>query len=418
MLEHYYKERRSVTDFRRGMLGPFFDPFTTYLQQQGYSSDYAKSILGKCCQFNAFLIDKGITRHKDLSLDLVSAFLDVYTLNATASRRYCPRMSAKRDLGVFLTFLEELEVFVPPKPKPIRQPYTWILEPYLQHLRQECELSPPTIDRARTWVSDFFEALGRKVTRGDLRKLKAEKVEQYIQQHLKDGVEQRSALGSALRRFFRYAHVHGFFSVDFSGLIPPIRRYRHASLPKGIEDSAINKALGLIDKHTSVGVRDYAIMLLMMAYGIRGVSVAELMLEDIDWPNSKIRIRAQKGGKEVSLPLMESVGNAVVAYLRIRYDKSPFREVFLTSKAPCRPLTSVVISRIIRRYLLKAGVHIPGGGSRTLRHSWAIRALAHDSPIKAIADVLGHRYIDTTFIYAKADLNTLRDVAMPWPKGK
>ena len=78
--------------------------------------------------------------------------------------------------------------------------------------------------------------------------------------------------------------------------------------------------------------------------------------------------------------------------------------------------SSVAISMIIRRYMKKAGVEAPGAGSRTLRHSWAIRALAHNSPRKSIADVLGHRYIDTTFIYAKADLKALREVPMPWPQ--
>jgi integrase len=157
-------------------------------------------------------------------------------------------------------------------------------------------------------------------------------------------------------------------------------------------------------------------MVLMMAYGLRGVSVAELLLEDIDWQHSRIRIRAQKGGKEVVLPLMDSVGDALIGYLRHRFDKTPFREVFLTIKAPVRPLNSVVVSRLVRGHMHKAGIKMAGAGSRILRHSWAIRALANDSPIKSIADVLGHRYIDTTFIYAKADLKTLREVAMPWPE--
>lgn len=76
----------------------------------------------------------------------------------------------------------------------------------------------------------------------------------------------------------------------------------------------------------------------------------------------------------------------------------------------------MAISRIIRDHMARAGVSLPGGGSRTLRHSWAIRALGHNTAIKSIADVLGHRCIDTTFIYAKADLNALREVAMPWPE--
>jgi integrase len=153
----------------------------------------------------------------------------------------------------------------------------------------------------------------------------------------------------------------------------------------------------------------------MMAYGIRGVSAAQLLLDDLDWQHSRIRIRAQKGGKEVMLPLMQAVGEALIQYLQHRPGQTPCRQLFLSVKAPFRPLDSVAISMIVRRHLEQAGVKTDGSGSRTLRHSWAIRALAHDSPIKAIADVLGHRYIDTTFIYAKADLTSLRQVALPWP---
>ena len=116
------------------------------------------------------------------------------------------------------------------------------------------------------------------------------------------------------------------------------------------------------------------------------------------------------------LPLMPAVGEAIIEYLHHRRSETPFREVFLTNKAPFRPLSSLAVSNIVRRHMKRAGVKTPGTGSSTLRHSWAIRALAHDSPIKSIADALGHRYIDTTFIYAKADLKALREVALPWPK--
>jgi integrase/recombinase XerD len=128
-----------------------------------------------------------------------------------------------------------------------------------------------------------------------------------------------------------------------------------------------------------------------------------------------IRIRAQKGGKEVLLPLMQAVGEALIQYLQHRPGQSPYRNVFLAIRAPYHKLNSEAISQIVHRNLKKAGVKVSGSGTRSFRHSWAIRALAHDSPIKSIADVLGHRYIDTTFIYAKADLNSLRQVAMPWP---
>src|SRR6266496_3754851 len=157
-------------------------------------------------------------------------------------------------------------------------------------------------------------------------------------------------VASALRAL-PYCAAHQYTRMDFSGLIPPVRCYRHASLPKGMEDSALERMLDAIDKSTPTGARDYAIMVLMMAYGLRGVSVAELLLDDIDWQRSRIRIRAQKGGKEVVLPLMDTVGDALIHYLRHRCNKSPFREVFLTVKAPVRPLNSLVISNLVRGYM-------------------------------------------------------------------
>ncbi len=117
------------------------------------------------------------------------------------------------------------------------------------------------------------------------------------------------------------------------------------------------------------------------------------------------------------VPLLDAVGEAILAYLHHR-PEGLSRKVFLSSRAPFRPLTSLAISNIVRKYMEKAGVKRLGSGSGTLRHSWAIRALAKDSPMKCIADVLGHRCLDTTFIYAKADLKALRQVVMPWPEGR
>jgi integrase len=182
-----------------------------------------------------------------------------------------------------------------------------------------------------------------------------------------------------------------------------------------MEDSDLQRILNVIPKGTAVGARDTAIMLLMMAYGIRGMSVVELCLEDIDWPRSTILIRARKGGKEVVLPLLEAVGEAIVSYLHHR-PETRLREIFLGVKAPYFPLNSLNVSMTVRKYMKEAGVKKPKSGSNTLRHSWAIRALAQDSPMKSIADVLGHRCLNTTFIYAKADLKMLRQVVMPWPK--
>lgn len=417
MLEHWYKERRTLVDFRRGPLGPYFDGFAAHLKERGYSFTCGRAMLGRGCLFNNFLIDTGITDCKAVTPALIEDFLGVYLRDFRTTSRtysYSPGASVRCSLQHLFDYLVDAKVLKPIPVKRESTPYDWMLNPYVQYLRKECQLTEPTILRGRKWVQIFLAGLGAKSAR-ELKALRPETIETYLKQHLKDSPENLRNLSCALRKFLRYCAQKGYTRTDLSGVIPTLPSYRLASLPKGMEDSQLERVLKAIPKDTPVGSRDYALMILMMAYGIRGKSVAELLLEDLYWPRSTVRIRAQKGGKEVVLPLMDAVGEAILGYLRHRPETS-FREVFLTVKAPFRPLNSVAVSRIVRHHMQRAGVKMPRSGSNTLRHSWAIRALAHDSPMKCIADVLGHRCLDTTFIYAKADLKTLRQVAMPWPE--
>jgi len=418
MLEHWYKERRTLVDFRRGPLGPFFDGFAALLKERGYSPQRAKEILGKCCLFNTFLIDEGITSCKKITPSIIEAFLDAYLSNfRTVSLSYNPRTCTRGMLKKLFSYLIGAGVLKPTKPEPVPTAYRWMLDPYFQYLREDCQLVENTVQLARSQLCAFLEGLGEEITPERMKLLRGEAIEAYMKQHLKNSPYNLQRLVGTLRRFLRFCARQGYTTSDFSGLIPTVPSYRLATLPKGMEDSALLRILDAIPKDTVVGSRDYAILLLMMAYGVRGKTVVELLLDDICWPRSTIRIRAQKGGKEVVLPLLEAVGKAIVSYLHHRFE-SPFREVFLSTKAPFHPLGTVGISIIVRGYMLKAGVKMPRSGSRTLRHSWAIRALAQDSPIKAIADVLGHRCLNTTFIYAKADLKALRQVVMSWPEGR
>lgn len=417
MLEHFYKERRSIVDFRRGPLGPHFDGFADYLTRKKYSHDFGRSILGKSCQFNAFLIERGVAQAKDILESLIEPFLEAYDAPVRAlSARYSPRNEARLSLKHLFAYLLGAKILKPACPKRVVKPYSWLVEPYYRYLREEQELSEHTIKYRYQFVVTFLDSFGRNAERRRFKRLKAETVDRFIKEHFKNSTAYPVSLAGTLRQFFRYCAERGLTRIDFTGLVPTIRRYRYASLPKGMEDSALERLLAMIQRETPFGARDYAMVMIMMAYGLRAVSVAELLLEDLDWHHSRIRIRAQKGGKEVVVPLLEPVGEALIQYLRHRPSDTPYREVFLGLKAPYVPLSGLAIAAVVQKHMKKAGVKTPDSGVRTLRHSWAIRALAHNSAIKAIADVLGHRYIDTTFIYAKADLNSLREVAMPWPK--
>jgi integrase/recombinase XerD len=415
MLEFWFKDKRTLVDFRRGLLGPHFDGFAACLQAKGYSHHHGSVVLSKCCQFNNFLLERGVSCSDQLDESHADAFLKAYCAHLpNPARGYSPYGTARGALKHLYEYLIQINVIPPPKPKRIVRSFDWLLIPYVRYLQTDCQFSEKTISRCGKLVSLLLEAMGRSAHRQRFGSLKAEALEGFVKDLLRKSTDPDGLTGT-LRRFFRFCASRRHTRADFSGLVPPIRRYRHSSLPKGLDDSVLGKMLKAIPRETPVGARDFAIIVLMMAYGIRGVSAAQLLLDDLDWQHSRIRIRAQKGGKEVTLPLMQSVGEAMIQYLQHRPGQTPSRHLFLRVKAPFRPLDSVAISMIVRRHLEQAGVKTAGSGSRALRHSWAIRALAHDSPIKAIADVLGHRYIDTTFIYAKADLASLRQVAMPWP---
>ncbi|HVU15526.1 MAG TPA: site-specific integrase [Candidatus Didemnitutus sp.] len=418
-LELWYRERRTLVDFRRGILGPVFDGFAAALKRKGYSQHYGTSILGICCQFNAFLEERGVTRWTEVQDSLIEPFLGRYLAGfRTTSDRYSPRTYPTGCLRVLFRYLIDSRIIAAPKPVLKVVPYSWLLDPFVRHLEQDCELAPATVKRLADHVGGLLDTMKRDAERSRFPTLSAEAAETFITAFVKSSPANPGMLTSSLRRFFRYCILHRLTRTDFSGLVPAVRRYRYAALPKGANDSELERLLRAIKRDTPMGARDYAIMLLMMAYGVRGISVAELLLDDIDWQQARIRIRAKKGGKEVVLPLIKPVGDAIVEWLRHRHRQTPFREVFLGTRGPHEPMTSLTISKIVHDYMTLAGIAAPGRGARTLRHSWAIRALANDSSIKAIADVLGHRYIDTTFIYAKADLKALNEVAMPWPGPK
>jgi len=418
MLEYWYKERRTLVDFRRGPLGPYMDGFADYLRRNKYTLKTGQHILGKVCLFNAFSVESGITDCKEMDDPLIDAFLAKYLEHYRTSSEYAyGRLDAIRSVKCLFRYLREVGAVKPRVVPPIPAQYRWLLEPYLRYLDEERHLAETTIGRKRVMLSTFLAGLGKSASPKQMKALRAETVEQYLLSHFKESPENRISLGSALRCFLRYCAERKHTAGDLSAMVPSVPSYRFATLPKGMGDSELQRMLDAVPKDTPTGVRDYAIMLLMMAYGIRGKSAAHLLLDDINWARSTIRIRAQKGGKEVVLPLLDAVGEAVLRYLRLR-PETAHRELFMSVKAPVNPLNGNRVSVMIRVYMDKAGVHLKGGGSHALRHSWAIRALAHDAPIKAIADVLGHRCLNTTFIYAKADLKMLRQVAMPWPEGR
>ena len=222
---------------------------------------------------------------------------------------------------------------------------------------------------------------------------------------------------SALRTFFRFCLYQGYIREPLDLAVPTLRTYKLASVPRGLSDAQAQQVLECIDRKTEVGRRDHAIVQLLYTYGVRGCQVRALRLEHIDWARNLILFEASKGGKESRLPLTPEVGENLLDYLRNARPSTSYSHVFLTSRAPYHPLPrSSTLSAIVERHIRAAGVEIPNKGAHAFRHCFATRMLQQGHPLKSIADVLGHRYLATTFIYTKVDFNSLKQVALEWPE--
>jgi len=159
-------------------------------------------------------------------------------------------------------------------------------------------------------------------------------------------------------------------------------------------------------------IRDHAIILLLSVYGLRSGEVRQLCLGDIDWPHDRIRFVRSKSKRKESAPLETRVGNAIARYLRYSRPKTDSRVVFLTLRAPYRPLSIGGLYGIVQRNLSKNGMPKKGRGPHGLRHACARHLLESGRSFKEVGDHLGHRSPDATRFYAKVDLVSLRKVAL------
>jgi integrase/recombinase XerD len=173
--------------------------------------------------------------------------------------------------------------------------------------------------------------------------------------------------------------------------------------------------LASIDRHTAIGRRDYAILLLLARLGLRSGEVASLELEDVDWSAGHLSVLGKRGQRS-EMPLPADVGKAIAAYLRHGRPRSISRRIFLRVKAPiCGFRGACGVGSIVRHRLQRARINAPTRGAHQFRHGLATEMLREGASLAEIGAVLGHRHPDTTRIYTKVDLTALHTLAQPWP---
>lgn len=188
--------------------------------------------------------------------------------------------------------------------------------------------------------------------------------------------------------------------------------YKQASIPRAIAWSDVERVLGAVDRRSAVGKRDYALLLLLVSYGLRAREIAALQLDDLDWKQAQLRVPTRKGGHSSLYPLSATVGEAIIDYLRAGRPAVDNRHLFLTTKMPYSPMYHFTVSGQVASRLRAAGVRVPRAGSHTLRHTCVQRLVESDVPFKIIGDYVGHRREQSTMVYGKVALHRLRQLVI------
>jgi integrase/recombinase XerD len=223
-------------------------------------------------------------------------------------------------------------------------------------------------------------------------------------------------LTAALRSFLRFLHRHGDTPTDLSRAVPVVRTCRQASVHSYVSPQDIERILSTPDPSIRCSRRDHAVLLLLARLGLRAGEVVTLNLEDILWRTGEIVVRG-KGRTVDRIPLLSDVGAALARYISTDRGDSRSRRVFLRASAPKYGFVGpAAIDGIVRKAFARAGVVRPGRGAAHLfRHSLATRMIRHGASMTEISEVLRHRSLDATQIYAKVAFEALRAVAQPWP---
>jgi integrase/recombinase XerD len=194
------------------------------------------------------------------------------------------------------------------------------------------------------------------------------------------------------------------------GIMPP-RRYPGETIPKGLSRDEVIRLLATTEGDRAFDIRARAILMLLITYGLRAGEVSGLQLDDLDWERDTLRVRCPKPGRTHLYPLSRGVGQTILRYLREVRPRQPDRTLFLTLKAPIKPLNRHVIKGIVCTRLDHLGITGKRRGPHALRHAAAQHLLDQGLPMKAVGDYLGHRSVAATSVYAKIQLNALREVA-------
>jgi site-specific recombinase XerD len=415
MLETYFVKPSTVDRVRASWLGPEVERYADWLANQGYAARCILSRVPLLVAFGEFARRRGARDLGELPTHLdhfVEERISGYR-RVRDSAEPAERLS-KEIWSPVEQFLEYVLPGFTGRGRPHRRiPFVDTLPNFFESLVSERGLRQQSVRHYQHHLSRFETYLDR-VEIQDLRELSPAVLSAFVAERSAAGLAKSSVRNccGVLRVFLRYAHREGAAGADLSETIEWPQVYRLSHIPRSISWDDVGKVLTSVDRRTPCGRRDYAILLLLVTYGLRSREVAAMTLDHIDWRRERLAVPERKAAHSTAFPLSKAVGEAILDYLQHGRPKTSDRHVFFRSAAPLTPLGSAAISACARKYLLRAGVQVPRPGSHSLRHTLVQRLVDANFGLKEIGDFVGHRSPASTQIYGKVAIKALRQVAL------
>jgi site-specific recombinase XerD len=392
-----------------GPLTRYAEGFEAELLACGYRRGSVDAQLLLVARLDAWLVERGLDVSA-LTAGVVAEFVAPRAaagLHFRTERGLAPLLAHLRSLGV-----APAAVVVAPGTEVER-----LLERYRVYLVAERGLAASTAAERVRVVAPLLVSRVVGADGGlDLGRLRAQDISAFVVERCRGrGNPWARQATTALRSLLTFLHVEGMIDADVAGSVPSVANWRLSHLPPRLAPGEVRRLLDSCDPATVVGCRDRAILTVLARLGLRAGEVAALSLDDIDWRAGVLRIYNSKRKRHELLPLPADVGEAIADYLTRGRPQSPERSVFLRVIAPAGGMSGQAVSEVVRSAARRCGMGAIG--SHALRHAAATDMLRAGAPLIEIGQVLRHRLPRTTAIYAKVDLDRLRQVARPWPAG-
>jgi len=386
-----------------------------YLDDGGYAPHVATTYARAIVHF-AYWLDR--TKRSIGAVDerLVWAFAERHLPRCRCRESGSRSAAAVRPALRHLLVVMRAQGLAPERGSRFPEPVSAELSLFRAYLDETCGLAKATQTSRMQWVGAFLEDVFGS-TPIDTSRLNPKDVTAFIvrrARHYCPGTTR--VIGSALRSYLRFAALTREADPRLSAAVPTVAGWKLAGLPKSLSDEEAGSVVSAIDRSSVLGRRDYAMVLCMLDLGLRASEVAGLRIEDLDGRERAIRVARTKVRGAEALPLSSRLECALTEYLEFRQPlPSSSGPIFVRHRAPFdRSVSSEMVRGAARRAFARVGL-TRWTGTHVLRHTAATRLVRAGATLKDVADVLGHRCLDTTAIYAKVDLPRLRSVALPWP---